>query len=75
MCAVYLRFIGISEVRRRSVTEKLVNSFFVDRIISKSLPKLFPFANHTLGISIFRSRCHFGRKTAKICSKPVTTAT
>ena len=72
---MYLRFIGISEVRRRPVAEELVNSFFVDRIISQSLPKLFSFAKHIFGISFFRSRCHFERKTAKIFSKPVTTAT
>ena len=62
-------------MRRRPVSEELVNFFFVDRIISQSLPKLFSFAKHIFGISCFRSRCHFARKTAKIFSKPVTTAT
>ena len=62
-------------MRRRPVSEELVNFFFVDRIISQSLPKLFSFPQHIFGISFFRSRCHFERKTAKILSKPVTTAT
>ena len=62
-------------MRRRPVSEELVNFFFVDRIISQSLPKLFSFPQHIFGISFFRSRSHFARKTAKILSKPVTTAT
>ena len=62
-------------MRRRPVSEELVNFFFVDRIISQSLPKLFSFPQHIFGISFFRSRCHFERKTAKILNKPVTTAT
>ena len=39
----YPRFIGISEVRRRSVVKEVINFLFIGKIVSLSLPKLFPY--------------------------------
>ena len=39
----YPRFIGISEVRRRSVVKEVINFLFIGKIVSLTLPKLFPY--------------------------------
>ena len=66
----YPRFIGISEVRRRSVVKEVINFLFIGKIVSLSLPKLFPYFWSLVPFSL-----PFWEENRKICSKTVTAAT
>ena len=66
----YPRFIGISEVRRRSVVKEVINFLFIGKIVSLSLPKLFPYFWSHVPFSL-----PFWEENCKICSKTVTAAT
>ena len=66
----YPRFIGISEVWRRSVVKEVINFLFIGKIVSLSLPKLFPYFWSLVLFSL-----PFWEENRKICSKTVTAAT
>ena len=66
----YPRFIEISEVRRRSVVKEVINFLFIGKIVSLSLPKLFPYFWSLVPFSL-----PFWEENRKICSKTVTAAT